>query len=435
MSSSKRRDSRSTKTTSGDSNQNTKKRSVRPLILLSLLLLLVLGLTVQRLFFSVEPSSEASLEDGRAFLKQAFAGRNAAQTHTAAAQAEASLEQYLKTGGDREPEARLLLVSSLAIQELSGGGQSEAVSERVTNLLANLDVEQCALDDVLDAISLLSQIGRLAEADRLVGAALESTEQRAKTLKHAIEIRYGLGRREEALRHCDELLELAPGDPYVWEKLARIYRDLARHELEAEAYQKLIELAPQYASDFRHRLLLKQIELGKITASRSLFDQLQRESPDVLAKSPVTKAKLLQLEGDAAGARSILEQVLHINSENKDGLLLLGRIQFTEDDFTGAVTTLEQLIEIDPTDARAHYLLGQAYARNEQPKLAQERLSIHKRVSDVRDEIEQLQRVAEHSPRNVAVRRAVAELYRQIGAEDQAKYWDFAANEAAKLSD
>lgn len=437
MSLSKRRGSRSRiGTNSNGSSPKSKKRSVRPLILVSFLLLSVMAFTVQRLYFvpASKRVDETLLEDGRTRLNQAFAAKSADQSRAVAEQAELKLEQYLEAGGDRMSEARLLLVSALAVQELSGGDPDSSQPTRITSLVKNLETERCELEDLLDAAALSWQSGHLAEADRIISAASARPEQRRKMLETAIEIRYRLSRKEEALRHCQELVKLAPDHPYVWERFAKIYRDLNRHEQEAQAYRKLIEIAPEHASEFRHRLLLKLIELGQVAESRTLYDKIQSEAPEVLGKSLLTKAKLLHLEGDLAGARSILEEILPSTPDENERLLLLGRIQFVEDDLASAIETLDQLVQIDPGHAGAHHLLGQAYARNGRSELARQQLAIHKRVSDALEQIQQLQSVADRSPHNVALRRSIAELYRQIGADDQAKHWRFVADEAAKLS-
>ena len=132
-------------------------------------------------------------------------------------------------------------------------------------------------------------------------------------------------------------------------------------------------------------------------------------------------------EGEAL---PVLERVLAATPNDTKALLLKGRIEVARSQPEEAIRALNRLIEIDPADNEAHYLLGQAYARSGDDEKAKHHLAEHRRVLDLKVKLYGLERQANRNPADVELRLEIAALYAELGWQDRVEFWHEAAQSA-----
>lgn len=91
--------------------------------------------------------------------------------------------------------------------------------------------------------------------------------------------------------------------------------------------------------------------------------------PDGLqARSKIAYLEIRQ--GNLEKARQLIDEVLANDRESENALMLLAYLQINERNFDGAIVSLRTVLRDNPDAARAHALLGRAYALNGSSELA-----------------------------------------------------------------
>ena len=107
---------------------------------------------------------------------------------------------------------------------------------------------------------------------------------------------------------------------------------------------------------------------GEYLVGAGLF-KMSSGNPDKLAKARIALQKSVRLDPDYPRARFLLAKVFE--SEGKD---------------REAIAQLRETLLLDPNNAEAHYVLGMAYARIGEMKLANEELQRHRRIEMERND-------------------------------------------------
>ena len=80
-------------------------------------------------------------------------------------------------------------------------------------------------------------------------------------------------------------------------------------------------------------------------------------------------------------ARALLEKALQLDPTLAAAHLQLGIISAAQKNFSGAISSYQRAIAIDPRLEQAHYRLAQAYLRTGEPTKAQQEFEIHDRLA------------------------------------------------------
>jgi tetratricopeptide (TPR) repeat protein len=367
---------------------------------------------------------EPLLEQARILVKQAL--DKPSEWNNESRTAEALLREYLARRGPNEDVAELLLCATLTLRGSCEVDEPIGLQMEIEQLLNKIKPSACTTEDLLTAIHVFIHSGKVAQADWLLGAALKSSEgseHRRDVLRLAADLRYDLGMEEEVLEHCTELAEIDPSDPEPWRLMAMVHEDAGYDERLIESLRKVIELAPDDAGEDRLKLINSLITVGDRAQARAQLDVLQARAPDLLAANPVTKAKLLLLEGKTREATAIIDRMLAENPQAIEALLLRGQLLLSQNELDEAAHIMERLLGIDPMNFQAHYVLGQTYARRGERERAQEHLAMHRRILDTRVRIHSLERRAGRNPRDTEARLELVRLYEELGMTDHANFW------------
>lgn len=340
--------------------------------------------------------------------------------------AETWLREYLDRGGAEEDSARLLLCAALTLRGVYDPDRRISQAHDIEELLNSIRPAGCALTDLLIAIEIFIHSGRLAQADWLMGGAVqvsEGTPDHRRVLRKAIPLRYDLGREKEVLEHCAVLAEMDPSDPEPWRQMAMVYEDGGYEERLIETLQRIVQLDEHGAAEDRLKLIDALISVGQRSQARAEYDILAERSPELTERHPLTLAKLLMLESDTAAATAKVAKILDEDPQATDALLFRGQLLLSQNRLPEAMETIERLLELDPMNFQAHYVLGQITARLGQRERAQQHLALHRKILDARVEIHTLERRAGRNPNDTEAQTQLIHLYDSLGMTQHAEFW------------
>lgn len=377
-------------------------------------------------WWKLGPGAAALITEARSQLERC--GQvGTAERNELAAQAEWRLRRYLDHGGDETAAAGLLLAAALLVQHKSEPAQT---------LFDGADLSRISARDLTTAAAICFGAGQFGLADKLISRALELPgEDRERVLRTAATIRYDLGRDEEVLAHCRELVQLAPQDSRPWLVMAYVYEDQGYADHLVGVYRKLMVLVPDQAPQFRLKLVGQLIKTGSIDEAEAELGLITGEDLRETIEYQLAAAELLKLRGDTGRALASVERVLASAPREPEALRLRGELLVSREEFEEAVRTLQRAVESDPTNMAVHYALSRALAQQGKREQAQEHLELHRRLLSAKVRIHRLERQAGRAPGDVQVRLELARLYSQIGVSELARFWQNAAQAARALGD
>ena len=160
-------------------------------------------------------------------------------------------------------------------------------------------------------------------------------------------------------------------------------------------------------ADLAARLAAEYSRRGKSPEARKLADAvLAREKGHPAAS--LVKARLLQRDKDAAGAKVVLEEAAKANPEDVRVLAALGRLQIELKELASAVATFEAIRVRGSVETDVLETLAQ----------------LHEAVKDTEKLAAVLAELAARLPDNLAVRLRLARLNSQGGARpEEVEHW------------
>jgi Flp pilus assembly protein TadD len=332
---------------------------------------------------------------------------------------------YLARSGPESASAQLLMA---AAQTVRGSGTGWG------NTLSEASLRQCATSDLCLAAQLAFGAGDLSAADRIVAEALQRTDERANVLRVSGLVRYELGRDDETLAACRELIGLLPDDPAPWMVIALVFEKQGKLNQVIEPLKKYIELSHGSADRHRAQLVEYLARVHLVSEARAEFDRLRADHPELVVPPSLTEARLLQPEGRDAEALKITAAYLRQHPGDLAALNLRGQLLLSRGENQSAAEVFRKIVERTPNDHEAHYQLGQAYARLGERENADQHFRVQQRLVRAKTEIHRLQRRASREPSNVAVREEIAKLSDEVGWADTASFWRRSAEIAARTA-
>jgi tetratricopeptide (TPR) repeat protein len=260
----------------------------------------------------------------------------------------------------------------------------------------NLGLIQVRLGDYQSASETLSQVIELGGGDGLtyglLGYSYSSTEQHVsaesafrsamllepKLLDWKLGLTHSVlrqGKYEEAATLCEELLSRYPDRTDFWNLQANAYIGLERPLKAAENFEVVRRMG---------KATVQTLDtLGDIYINESLWDLAANAYADALeldpeqsSERPLRNVEVLAQRNALSQAKALLDRVKQVYEgwldleERKKLLKLEARIVVAEGGGGDAAGVLEEIVALDPLDGEALILLGQHYARMEQPEQA-----------------------------------------------------------------
>ena len=230
-------------------------------------------------------------------------------------------------------------------------------------------VELVQTEDLILISRLFFHTQRFGPSDQLLDLILSRKDgDRIAALRLASMVRFELGRDDDVLNHCDELIRLSSTDAKAFRVKAMVHRNHGKWDHFVDAAEKAFELNSKY-----------------LTAA-----------PD-----------------------------------DVEALILHGQLLIAKGRFDDAIIALQHAIDLSPAEELAWFQIGQAYARSGNNELAQASLQKHRSILDTKVQLNSLESLAAREPSNIIVRSELARLYAELGMTGLSDFWIRAAQAAS----
>ena len=260
----------------------------------------------------------------------------------------------------------------------------------------NLGLIHVRKGDFPAALKSLSKVIQLGGEDALtyglIGYSYSSTEQylaaesayrnalllQPETLDWKLGLTQSVVRQQkyaEAITLCQELIGQYPDRADFWLLQANAYIGLGQPLKAAENFEILLRMGKATVNSLH--------TLGDIYVNEEMWDLATRaygnavkQDPEQDVKRPLRAVEVLAQRGALSNAKeliALLEQTYEgrLSEEDRKALLKLeARLAVAEGDGGDSVGVLEEIVQIDPLDGEALILLGQHYARINEPEQA-----------------------------------------------------------------
>ena len=267
-------------------------------------------------------------------------------------------------------------------------------------------------------------LGRFADAERLFATLAAERPENAEAHRWLAAIAYDLGAMKRAIDELDVVSRLKPGDfrPHILK--GHILFDMERFHAAAAEYSLVIagDPGPQVLAEVLPQLARAQMRERDYEAALNTLSRAERT-----AGTLALQAECAGSLGRAAEAWKLLADAQALDPDQRDTLLLDGRMQLDAGRPEKAVRPLRRAVELDPHDHESRYQLAQALGKLGKRAEADAELERVNESSALKTKLAKLNQDAIDHPRDAAVREQIAELCEQMGKSKLAATWKRAA--------
>jgi len=200
-------------------------------------------------------------------------------------------------------------------------------------------------------IEVMLHQGRRAEAAEINAQILKDSPKDSDARGLAATLLLDKGEAAKAITDLQSVVTSAPDNPVARFNLGRAYSARGDWEPARQAFEKAIELKPDY--------ILPRLALAKQQLSRGEFDASLKSGQAILTRSDRnnTTAQLI-VSGSLIGqrkyeeARSLLEAMAKGNSGSPEVFLQLGVLNLAENKLKDAEEAFRKSYQLNPADAR-----------------------------------------------------------------------------------
>jgi tetratricopeptide (TPR) repeat protein len=323
----------------------------------------------------------------------------------------------IRSGRPTEAEGTLRILSklpepatksALAVYFFQNGRKDEAVME----------FERLAKEDPDDRmartrlVTAYDAVGRRADAEKLLSAALKRNRSDLDALLQRGEILLAEGKFGEAEGDLNQVLHFQPSSPDVHYILSKLYKARGETLRYQQELTKALELNP-LAITVRLELAHALTQARSAQAALDILDVAPASQKDSLIFL-AARNWVLWAKGDMAEFRKGVDQGLS-REKSTEFLLQDGMWKLRSGNATGARSSLEAALKIDPRDVRALSALHESYQVQKQTAMA----------------VEKVKEYAAQSPKSAAVQDFLGTILLARGSTAAAR----SAFEAAKAAD
>jgi tetratricopeptide (TPR) repeat protein len=188
-------------------------------------------------------------------------------------------------------------------QLLASAGYLADAGSRIGPVYIIENIEDSGLEPIEQVVLVSTVVNYVAQSEdeELAQVALSHLsrlggfggEVRITSLNQKQKLLYGIGRYEEALEICEEVLQLAPDEPSYWFNASLIYEKLKLFKKAHEAVEKMLELQTDDPDHLKHAV--------QFFSEQKLDDKAQLHFKRLMELSP-NQAKILSLDVDVRRA-------------------------------------------------------------------------------------------------------------------------------------
>lgn len=270
----------------------------------------------------------------------------------------------------------------------------------------------------------MAQAGRMDVAEAHLAELLERQEIPVNEVCSAYASGFLLTARPgEALRLIDAWLKDEPAEPQAHYLRGQAHA-LGKQFLEAEAdFRKVLVQAP-WRSDAALALGEALLELQQPEAAQACFDRAAADKtfPDAF-RARLGQARAARKSGNPSHARTLLEQLVQKDPKRAENWEELGRTRIDLGDIDGACTAFEKAVQLRPAMVSARQGFAEALMAKGDRKAAEVHLEFTVVALTDLERMRKLEDHVEKTPRDVASRWEIAQLYHKYDTHDLAIAW------------
>jgi tetratricopeptide (TPR) repeat protein len=331
-------------------------------------------------------------------------------------------------------EAEKLVIGSI---EQAGGVYPDAELFR-TQLL----VLQGRGDEGLGQFSLISNpeelsaeklcdLGRIAQshremllAEKAFSAIPSDSELYTQVLRSLIQIHLEMGKEDQTLLECRQLVNIEPQDATAWQVLGTIAMNRKDLSEAVSAFRSCLSHStdPKQLREVREDLIQVLIDEGNTIEARKEMSTLVAVSGTRSPRAVLEEAYLLRLDGRANEAIAMLEPLV----QREDGfqvraMFLRGLLYADIGAAEKAVADLTFVTNLQPWHKEAHHKLSVICSQLGNTSVAEEHRKMAEHLTDLALELLNATSQLAKNPADMEVRTRVAFLYEQLGQPEQAQ--------------
>ncbi|MDB5341191.1 MAG: hypothetical protein JWN70_6810 [Planctomycetaceae bacterium] len=328
-------------------------------------------------------------------------------------QAERLLGQAIDRAGGDLPEALVLRAQAFQL--------SQRPFEALGTFSLIKDPSRCSVTDLVALADVAQAHGNAGLQRNALEAAHRPGPGQIEVLHRLIPLESALFRSETVLKLCRELIQLDNQDPLPWYAMALIFNE---RKLVAEAIQHCRESlqrdpTPAHEAEVRGLLAGLLIDRGDLAGARQEVDASLKLNSTAVGVQ-LTNVYLLRMEGHAEAALKLVNQILQTNgSANPRALMLRGILRLDTGEFEPAQADLEQVVELQPFNKEAHFKLGQACQKLNQPQQAEAHFTRSRELTESSLKILSVEEKLQTDPDNPALIKQLSDLYEAVGRNQQ----------------
>jgi tetratricopeptide (TPR) repeat protein len=207
----------------------------------------------------------------------------------------------------------------------------------------------------------------LSEYDRV----LKQDPRHEEAAVYKSQVLLEMGQAVAATKVLRDFAKKNPDSVLAWYHLARAEQAANRYPEAATAYEKTLELRPNFtqaglALGYMHE------ERGKTAQAMATYSALYEETQDMMAANRM--ATLLLKEEKYEKAAVYLTAIRNSDPEDLNVRVKLGLIQMQLKQYDTAISTFKEILARSPSSDRVLYYLGSLYEETKQSELAIETL-------------------------------------------------------------
>ncbi|MBT5500359.1 MAG: tetratricopeptide repeat protein, partial [Thiotrichales bacterium] len=169
---------------------------------------------------------------------------------------------------------------------------------------------------------------------------------------------YTQGQLQQALSHCNEMLEKFPNSVVLHNISGASYAGLMQFDAAIDSYKKAIKIKPDYADVYNNMAAVLK-DKGDLEAAIDSCKEAIKIKPHY-AEAYINMGNALQDKGDLEAAIDSYKQALKINPNHAEAYYNMGIALEDKGDLEAAIDSYKQALKINPNHAEVHGNLGLA---------------------------------------------------------------------------
>jgi tetratricopeptide (TPR) repeat protein len=296
---------------------------------------------------------------------------------------------------------------SSAVISLAGLFEEAGQPEEAEQVLRN------GLDAAQDPKGLRLQLGQFYIRQKQYGKAeqilYQLIEDNPERLAYRISLASLLAQTEQTDRAEQVLRDAITAAPDEAQRYVLLSEFLASRRDTQTAVQELEKFIQQNPgmNELKFAMVSLLLEAEREDEAKQVLEGIiaaQGMEPDALKARVMLAQMLAQQDPEAERVKSLLDEVLAENPRDNDALLMKGKLEARQGNYSEAIANFRSVLKDQPENAEVLHLLGSAHLANGERELARDTLS----------------RAIEASPDNYALRISMARLLAQDDKADEA---------------